>query len=145
MDDLGYDFFSFQQMPNPSISNGFSLNRLDPLRRKCDEIIELLRRASSHDADEIIYGYITRQNMVHLCHLYGKHFQQNMSIIHAPTFDMAQSPPTLLLAIMLVGACYTPDTIFPSQVAKLARRLLTAMALDPVSLHLPQPSFRGKS
>ena len=117
------------------MSNGFSLDRLDPLRGKCDEMIKLLKRCSCHDADETIYGYITRQNMIHLCHLYGKHFQQNMSIIHAPTFDMAASPPTLLLATMLVGACYAPDTIPPSQVAKLARSLLTAMALDPVSVH----------
>jgi len=142
---LGYDSFSFPQPPSPCTGNGFSLNRLDPLRGKCDDIIELLKRASSHDTDETIYGYITRQNMVHLCHLYGKHFQQNIPFIHAPTFDMTQSPPPLLLAIMLVGACYAPDTIFPSQVVKLARRLLTAIALEPVSSHFLSLSSRARS
>ena len=130
---LGYDFFSFQQMATPLNTDNFSLHKLDPLRCKCEEIIEVLKRADAHDADQAIYSYITRDNMVYLCHLYGKHFQQNMSIIHAPTFAIWNSPPTLILAIMLVGACYSPDTIPASQVAKLARKLLTTMALEPVS------------
>jgi hypothetical protein len=120
-------------MEPPFISNGFSMNRLDPLQAKCNDIIELLKQVDPHGTDQSIHAYITRQNLVHLCHLYGKHFQQNLSIIHSPTFDMTKSPPYLLLAIMLVGACYAPDTIPASQVAKLARRLLTAIALEPVS------------
>ena len=128
---LGNNLFSFQQIPPHFISNGgFSLLRLDPLRGKRDDIIELLNRANPLDIDQSIYSYITRDNMVHLCHLYGRNFQQNMSIIHAPTFDIAKSDPKL--AVMLVGACYSPDTIPASHVAKLARRLLNAIAVETV-------------
>lgn len=59
-----------------------------------------------------------------------------MSIIHAPTFDITKSDPALSLVVMLVGACYSPDTIPASHVVKLARRLVTAIALEPVGLKI---------
>lgn len=73
--------------------------------------------------------------MTYLCHLYGKHFQSSLPIVHSPTFDMLKSPPILLLAIMLVGACYAKETIPPAQITKLAMRLLTAIGLEPVGVH----------
>ena len=124
---------SFYQ-PSPAVvDNGFSLSRLDPLEAKCNQIIELLKRTGPLDSQNATYPYITRHNMVHLCHLYGRHFQHNLPIIHAPTFDMLKSPPIMLLAIMLVGACYSKGSIPSAEVSKLAMRLLTAIAAEPVS------------
>ena len=128
----GPDILSFYQ-PSPAyVGNGFSLARLDPLEAKCNQIIELLKRSGTLDSENTTYSYITRHNMVHLCHLYGKHFQHNLPIIHSPTFDMLKSPPILLLAIMLVAACYSKGFIPPAEVTKLAMRLLTAIAAEPV-------------
>ena len=122
----------YQPLP-AFVDNGFSLSRLDPLEAKRNQIIELLKRSAPLDSENVTYSYITRDNIVHLCHLYGKHFQHNLPIIHAPTFDMSKSPPILLLAIMLVGACYSEGSIPPADVTKLAMRLLTAIAAEPVS------------
>lgn len=130
----GPDFFSFYYPSHPFTGNGFSLARLDPLEAKCTEINELLKRSAPLDSEDVACSYITRHNMVHLCHLYGKHFQHNLPIIHSPTFDMLKSPPILLLAIMLVGACYSEGSIPPAQVTELAMRLLTAIGAEPVSL-----------
>ena len=128
------DLLSFYQSSCPSIGNGFSLNRLDPLEAKCNELIELLKQSDPLDSEDIPSQFITRRNIVHLCHLYGKHFQHNMPIIHSPTFDILKSPPILLLAIMLVGACYSEGSIPPTQVTKLAMRLLAVIGAEPVSL-----------
>jgi Fungal specific transcription factor domain len=124
---------SLCQQPSAIMDNGFSLSRLDPLEIKRNQIIEVLKRSEPLDSENTTYPYITRQNMVHLCHLYGKHFQHNLPIIHAPTFNMIESPPILLLAIMLVGACYSKGSIPPVEVIKLAMRLLTSIAAEPVS------------
>ena len=72
--------------------------------------------------------------MVHLCHLYGRHFQYNLPIIHSPTFDILKASPILLFAIMLVGACYSEGSIPQDQVTKLAIRLLTIIEAEPVRL-----------
>jgi Fungal specific transcription factor domain len=123
---------SLYQPSSAFMDSGFSLTRLDPLEAKRNQIIELLRRSTPLDSENATYPYITRQNMVHLCHLYGRHFQHNLPIIHAPTFDMLKTPPILLLAVMLVGACYSKGSIPPAEVTKLAMRLLTAIAAEPV-------------
>ena len=116
----------------PLTSSGFSLTRLDPLESKCNELIDLLKRADPLNSNKAIYPYISRHNMVHLCHLYGQNFQNNVPIIHSPTFDMVKAPPILLLAIMLVGACYSEDSIPAAQITKLAMQLLTVIGLEPV-------------
>ena len=125
--------FPFTQTSCTFTGDGFSLARLDPIEAKCSEIIDLLKRSDPSDSEEILHSYITRNKMVSLCHLYGKHFQHNMPIIHSPSFDILKSPPILLLAIMLVGACYAEDSIPPPQVTKLAMRLLAAIGAEPAS------------
>lgn len=126
-------FCPFTQPSRAFTDDGFSLARLDPIEAKCTEIIDLLKQSDPTDAEEIIYSCITRNNMVRSCHLYGKHFQHNLPIIHSPSFDILKSPPILLLAVMLVGACYADDSIPPAQVTKLAMRLLAAIGAAPAS------------
>lgn len=130
----GPDLLSFHQPSHSFLGNGFSLARLDPVEAKCYQIIELLKRSEPIVSEDLAYPYITRYNLVHLCHLYGKYFQRNLPIIHSPTFDVLKSPPILLLAIILVGACYSEGFIPADDVTKLAMRLLTVIADEPVSL-----------
>ena len=130
----GSGILPFYQDSHSTIGDGFSLARLDPLEAKCNEIIDLLKRSDPLHSEGISYSYITRHNMLHLCILYGKHFQHNLPIIHSPTFDIAKSPPMLVLAIMLVGACYSEGSISSAQVTELALRLLNLIELQPVSI-----------
>jgi hypothetical protein len=122
-------------------NDGFSLARLDPIEAKCSEIIALLKRLDPTDSEGIVDPYITRNNMVQGCHLYGRHFQRNLPIIHSPSFDILTSPPILLLAVILVGACYDENTIPPTQVTKLAMRLLAAIGAEPVNLKVSWQIF----
>ena len=126
-------FLPLTQPTRAFTDDGFSLARLDPIEAKCSEIIDLLKRSDPTDSEEIIHPYITRNNMVRSCHLYGKHFQHNLPIIHSPSFDILKSPPILLLAVMLVGACYSEDSIPPAQVTMLAMRLLAVIGSEPAS------------
>ena len=130
-------FLPLTQSTRAFTDDGFSLARLDPLEAKCSEITALLKRSEPTASEETIDPYITRDNMVRACHLYGKHFQHNMPIIHSPSFDILTSPPILLLAVILVGACYAEDSIPPAQVPKLAMRLLAAIGAEPASFKFP--------
>ena len=120
--------------PAPAfIADGFSLARLDPIAAKCSQIIDLLKESEVPDSEGSSYVYITRDNLVRTCHHYGKHFQHNLPIIHSPSFNVLESPPILLLAVMLVGSCYTENSIPPAQVTKLAMRLLSVIGSQPAS------------
>ena len=107
------------------------------MQGKCDEIIELLKRADPLNVGSAVYPYISRSNMVHLCHLYGQNFGHNVPIVHSPSFDLVEAPPVLLLAIMLVGACYSPGSIPAAQITKLAIQLLNVISLEQVNVQSP--------
>lgn len=130
-------FSLFIQPSRAFTGDGFSLARLDPIEVKCNEIIDLLKRSDPSDSGEDICHYITRKNIVYSCYLYGKHFQRNFPIIHSPSFDIVKSPPILLLAVMLVGACYAKDSIRLAQVTKFAIRLPIAIGAEPASIKVP--------
>ena len=75
-------------------------------------------------ANSTVTAFITRHNLVICSELYGKHFQPNVPILHMPTFYLIEASPILLLAVMLVGACYSDKMIPVSLINKLAMRLL---------------------
>ena len=84
-------------------------------------------------AKDAVTAFITRHNLVFCSELYGKHFQPNIPILHMPTFYLIEASPILLLAVMLVGACYSDKLIPVSLINKLSMRLVVLIANQPVS------------
>lgn len=72
------------------------------------------------------------RNLLRFSRLYGVKFRGHFSVLHAPSFNLAQTPPLLLLAIMLVGACYANKQVSTAHITKLAMRLLMLIVNQPV-------------
>ncbi|KEF51619.1 uncharacterized protein A1O9_12254 [Exophiala aquamarina CBS 119918] len=106
-----------------SIHGGFNMTQLDPVEGKCIEIRALLSLSGRSAPERTTLSYVNRSNLIHCVGLYGRHFQPNLPIIHRSTFAIAETSPALLLALMLVGACYSKDTIPRTVVDKLAMHL----------------------
>ena len=114
-------------------AGGFSMRQIDPVEAKCVEMKALLEVSSEPALDsKCISLYITRENLTVCGALYGQHFQPNVPILHMPTFDVCHASPTLLCAIMLVGACYSDHLIPAACITKLAMRLSLAIEMQPV-------------
>ena len=105
------------------------LHQLDPVEAKCVELRHLVETAflgSTGDAT-----FITRQNLIKCTELFARHFSPNVSVLHLPTFSLVGTSPILLLAIMLVGACYS-SSIPASTIHDHAMRLLNLVESQPV-------------
>lgn len=116
----------------PRLVRGFSQDRIDPVESKCCLMREVLLNGEPLGAHKEVKTYVTRENVTLCSELYGKHFQPNVPILHRPTFDLTQTSPILLVAIMLVGACYKEDLIPVYESSKLAMRLLVIIEQQPV-------------
>ena len=114
--------------------SGFAIAQLDPVEAKCLEVKALLEESLTFAKDDDALSYINRENLVLCVGLYGKHFQPNLPDIHIPTFTLTETPPSLLLALMLVGACYSERALPRAIIEKLAMRLLHSIGNRTVSL-----------
>ena len=114
---------------------------MDPVEAKCAEIRHLLKGSWPLVTDEMISTYFTRENVVQFCGLYGKAFQRNYSILHAPTFKLTETPPILLLAIVIAGSNCCDGPIPMVDIVKLAMRLLILVQNQPVSDRLAQAYY----
>jgi hypothetical protein len=116
-----------------SIHGGFNLSQLDPVEAKCIEIRALLSALGRSAPDGSTLSYVNRSNLIHCVGLYGKHFQPNLPIIHRSTFTIAETSPALLLALMLVGACYSEKTVPRTIVDQLTMHLSAWIGSQTVS------------
>ena len=125
---------SQQSSQSPKASR-FSLLQIDPVEAKCIEIQTLLEGSEPLVTQDMIYQCVTHRNLLLFSRLYSKHFQYNFLILHSPSFKLIETPPILLLAIMLIGACYAekPESLPSAYVTKLAMRLLVIVENQPVS------------
>lgn len=114
--------------------SGFAIAQLDPAEAKCLEVKALLEESLAFAKDDDALAYINRGNLVLCVGLYGKHFQPNLPDIHMPTFMLTETSPSLLLALMLVGACYSEGALPRAVIEKLAMRLLHSIGNRTVSL-----------
>ena len=115
--------------------DGFSMMELDPVEAKAADIRNLLQGQDSLLSQEVIARYITRENVLTCCELYGKNFQRNLPLLHTPTFKLTEASPLLALSLTLAGACYSPAVIPYSCITKFAMRLLLVVQNQTVRTH----------
>ena len=122
---------SGQNQTTPALGSEepFSLPQIDPLEFKCVEMRNLLKESAAND---LVAKFIARDNLVKCIGLCGKHFLPNIPILHLATFHITETPSILLLAMMLVGACYSENIIPGPKLYDLAMRLLVIVNNQPV-------------
>ena len=111
-------------------NNAFLLRQLDPVEAKCVELRQMAQTSLNGSTDT---GFITRDSLIKCTELFAKHFSPNVPVLHLPTFSLVDTSPILLLAIMLVGACYSSN-IPASTIHDYAMRLLNLIANQPVGI-----------
>jgi hypothetical protein len=122
--------------PPNGFPNGFLTAQIDPVEAKCADIRAILGSFGTNDTP---ISYFTRANLVRLVELYSQYYQPNIPIVHGPTFRLIDESPVLLLAMMLVGACYSPEKTIPcTMVTKLSVMLLGWIDSQPVGFLDPQ-------
>lgn len=104
--------------PNQPLQNtdrryvdGLQIQQIDSVEGKCVEIRSLLQGFHTGIHLDSMLEYITRDRLVECIHLYSKYYQSAQPILHLPTFELNKTSPSLLLAMMLVGACYSSSGI----------------------------------
>ena len=122
-----------QYQSSPSGRRGFSTKQVDPVESKCAAIRTLLQGSEPLVTEDMIARYINRETLLVCIQSYGNYFQRNLPILHSPTFELIETSPILLLAIMLVGASYSDDLIRAAHIVKFAMRLLILIENQPVS------------
>ena len=112
---------------------GFSVYQMDPVRAKCETLIDFLR---SYDLElnSTELQFLTKDNLQQFVSLYGLHYQPNFPILHSPTFYVLDSPPILLLAMACVGAAYSNGLFSEKEIILLARKILRAFDFQEVLL-----------
>ncbi|OQD79289.1 hypothetical protein PENANT_c055G05364 [Penicillium antarcticum] len=106
-----------QRLGQPTLTS-LSLEQLDPLFAKCAAIKALLREPGLAVPEGILTNSINRDNLLLALQLFSQNFQRHIPFLHTPTFDLAAANPLLVLAMFVVGVCYTdiirpPNYIFP--------------------------------
>ena len=120
----------------PTVQNslwvGFSENQTDPVEARCREIRDMLNEPKFSITTEEATSFISRSNLIHYCNLFGRHFLCHYPILHCPSFRLTECSPLLLLAMSIVGSCYSDLTTPPKLLVKLAVGLLKALKLSSV-------------
>jgi Fungal specific transcription factor domain len=108
VDDQLYDWNSIS----------IAMNKIDPLETHRLTINQHLLRSGNVCPEDI--GWLTPHTVREMVYCYFRHFHRHTPIIHLPTWDVATTPSSLLLAMILLGAVYSDN---PDENAPHARRL----------------------
>jgi hypothetical protein len=109
---------------------------MDPVQAKCEEIKTMLKNSQPFVTEDVVTEYITRQTILKCCYMYGKRFQPNFPILHAPSFNLSHTPPILLLAVTLAGAVFEKGHFPAATLNRLAMRLLLIIEIERVRMLL---------
>ncbi|KAG4431543.1 hypothetical protein IFR05_012978 [Cadophora sp. M221] len=120
-------------------THSFSLVQIDPLEAQSASLRELLKGPGPSIPEEVISSSVTRANLFIALRLYGEHFQPNHPILHAPTFDLANTPPLLLLAMFCIGSCYSRDIVPNKDIFKFAMHVFTSIEHQPQEIYMQEP------
>lgn len=130
------DFTDASSVPRESAWNfteGLQLRQIDSVEAKCLEIQSYIGAFQTGIDHTILSKYLTRNRLVDCVQLYAKCFQSIHPILHLPTFELTKTPPDLLVAMVLVGACYSSNIIPPTIVVQGAIHMLLVLECSTVS------------
>ncbi|KAJ5951525.1 uncharacterized protein N7479_009938 [Penicillium vulpinum] len=95
----------------------------EPLSFKTREILSLIKDAVtfaprssmieirwSSAIEEECRNFFAPSNILKFLELFWASWYPHWQVIHRPTFDLFSTKPTLLAAMILIGACVSPDT-----------------------------------
>ena len=116
-----------------------AMNKIDPLEAHRLTINQHLLRSGNVSREDI--AWLSPHNVREMLYYFFRHFHRHTPLVHLPTWDIATTPSSLLLAMILLGAAYSdnPDTNAPfaRRIAAEAKSLI--YNLDQVylsNLHL---------
>lgn len=132
---IGAAISTLQPVPQPLQWTGFSVDQIDPVEASCQGLRNLLKASEPLVVtDEMISASITRENVLLCCRAYGEMFQRNYPIIHMPSFKLTETPPLLLLAVILGGACGSDgQPLSSAYITKFAMQTLILVQNQSVS------------
>jgi hypothetical protein len=113
-------------IPDPTVdeqlcdwnSVSIAMNKIDPLETHRLTINQHLLRSGTVSREDI--AWLSPHNVREMVYCYFRHFHRHTPIVHLPTWDIATTPSSLLLAMILLGAVYSDH---PDQHAPHARRI----------------------
>lgn len=111
----------------------FPLERLDPVEALYVEIRDLLKSVGPVVNEETSSTYVTRANLILFSELCSRHFLQQLPILHVPSFHLVNTPPMLLIAIFVAGACFADDQMPVDAIHEIGMGLLKVIENQPVS------------
>lgn len=106
----------------------------DALSAKCVEIETYIASFHSGVDQSALIDLITQETLNNCMTAYFDHFESIQALIHRPTFNITTTPPQLLTAMMLVGACYAHNAIPPEAIIQGAIHVLLLLQHSAVSL-----------
>lgn len=115
-----------------NFTEGLQLRQIDTVEAKCLEIQSYIGAFQTGIDHTILSKYLTRDRLVDCVQLYAKCFQSIHPILHLPTFELTKTPPDLLVAMVLVGACYSSNIIPPTIVVQGAIHMLLVLECSTV-------------
>lgn len=115
-------------------TEGLQLQQIDSVEGKCVDIRDYLRSFQTGVHHDSISKYITRDRLINCIQLYGRYYQSVVPILHLPTFELTKTSPVLLMAMMLVGACYSNTDIPAATIVQCAIHVLLVIESSPVSI-----------
>ena len=99
-------------------SVSIAMNKIDPLETHRLTINQHLLRSGNVSREDI--AWLSPHNVRKMVYCYFRHFHRHTPIVHLPTWDIATTPSSLLLAMILLGAVYSDN---PEKNASFARRI----------------------
>lgn len=101
-------------------SVSIAMNKIDPLETHRLTINQHLLRSGTTCEEDI--AWLSPHKVREMVYCFFRHFHRHTPIIHLPTWDIATTPSSLLLTMILLGAVYSDD---PEHNAPPARRIAT--------------------
>lgn len=89
-------------------SISIAMSRIDPLEAHRLTINQHLLHSGSVLREDV--AWLTPHNVREMVYCYFRHFHRHTPIIHLPTWDIATTPSSLLLAMILLGAMYSDNS-----------------------------------
>ena len=109
-----------------------ALDKIDPLETHRFTINQHLLRSGTVAREDI--EWLSPQNVREFICCYFRHFHRHAPLLHLPTWDIATTPSSQLLAMILLGAVYSDDRAKnrPHACRILPEATSLVYALDPV-------------